>query len=149
MKRWVITDLDDTLYDASHRDHLAKEKRWDEFHSLCHLDPVNRDVADLLKTLRMAHVSVIALTARPSAFRQITREKISKDLPGVIDCIIMRPEGNRQSSDDFKERAIREFFGTIEVAQAEIAFVLDDRDKVIRRMRSLGIPAWQVREGKY
>jgi hypothetical protein len=71
----IIVDIDDTLADTSHREHLIQSEGWDAFHEAGKEDKPIKAMVDLIEALHCDPETVheiIALTARPEKYRQQT-----------------------------------------------------------------------------
>ncbi len=144
----VIIDLDGTLCDTAHRDHLAEQKRWDDFHAVLHEDTAHEDVLHLIDHL-YGNFGIVLLTARPERYRQVTTNWLN--LFGVKwDVLIMRKDDDFSSSDEFKIKALEHWFGGDKaLVLDQVLFCLEDRTKNVQAFRNYGLPCWQVREGSY
>lgn len=154
-KDTIIVDLDGTLCDCSHRVHLAQAKEWDEFHKGIAEDKVREDVAAFLDAIheRGLH-DVLLCTGRNEAYRTQTikwlRDNgIDKGIWKWFNDLLMRPKDSHESDDVLKVRLVDEYFGGRENALKRVAFVLDDRDKVVQSFRDAGFRCWQVSAGEY
>jgi hypothetical protein len=144
----IIVDLDGTLCDSAHRDHLAMAGLWEEFHSGLTDDKVHKDVAEVITIMSDAGYLIIGLTGRNEKFRYKTLgwlglNKIS------LDHLIMRPDNNYQSDYTLKPRMLADQFGSQESALNNVLMILEDRDKVVEAWRNLGYRCWQVQPGGY
>lgn len=151
MRLAVVTDLDGTLCNDGHRQHLAKAKQWDEFHGLLANDEPWQDVRNAINALSV-HFDIIALTARNERYRTETMAWLHRHMCSV-DVLLMRPDNNFDSSEIIKERLLAEHFGgegaSIENSVGSILCMLEDRDKVVEHWRNLGFRCWQVQPGGY
>ena len=110
----AIIDLDGTIADDRHRipfiDHEANTltDKYHEYHSRCYADPViNRDIVD-------DHVAeghkIIFNTSRPEEFRNPTCAWLTMNFKLPEDTLlVMRPNGNHESSHVLKPKAIRQY----------------------------------------
>jgi hypothetical protein len=148
--RIVVVDIDGTLSDSSAREHHILNGDFDAFHELCHQDPPNRAVVDLLDMLEDNGVRLIALTGRPEKYRGKTEAWMIKHMVPV-DQVVMRGNNDYGSDIDIKPANLREAIAEYTDAPLEEAiwFVLEDRDKVVERWRELGLNCWQVKHGGY
>lgn len=143
----VIFDLDNTLSDATHRQHLVtgKTKQWDEFHKLSALDKPVPAVWAFLKMLKShTDAHIIIVTGRPVKYADVTVVWLtSYDIKS--DRIYMRPEGDFSHDFEYKERIFEEL-----QKEFTIQLVMEDRDSVVKMVRQkLKLPCWQVKEGVY
>jgi phosphoglycolate phosphatase-like HAD superfamily hydrolase len=139
----IICDLDGTLCDIGHRLHLAKEKKWDEFHALLENDGIHEDVAHVIMGMPL-HMKIIALTGRTEKYRDLTNKWLDKN-EIVFDELIMRPDDDFTADHILKPRMLAEYFGSMEELKAHVIVILEDRDRVISAWRALNVPVWQCR----
>lgn len=142
----IVVDLDGTLNNCVHRQHLAQEGRWDEFHQELLLDDPYPDVAWFLNILPKEDF-IIALTGRDIAFEKQTWIWLEQQkLTGCIDHILMRPKSDFTPDHILKPQLLEEYFdGCRDKVLEEVMVVLEDRDKVVEAWRNYGLPCWQVR----
>lgn len=149
MKSVIVIDLDGTLSNCDQRVNLAQMGEWEQFHEAGKDDPPHGDVVELL-TIIEDRYHVILLSGRDSKYHGATVAWLNKwSLLSFIDEIILRPEGNYQSDHELKIQMLEDRLGGKERTIAKVAFVLDDRDKVVEAWRNYGLPCWQVRNGTY
>lgn len=158
---WIITDLDGTLTDCQHRLHLlpdlgnrehtpetAGHNAWDAFNRCASQDPVNEAVKHVLWMARNTGNKIAIMTARQIKYCDITMAWLrNHDIP--YDTIWMRPNDDRGCSTDLKRNMFKMFCEAQEVTAKDVSFVLEDRDKMVRFWRSLGLACFQVDEGRY
>ena len=136
--QWIVVDIDGTLSDSRHRQHLAPDgpdrktdEGWRMFHEASEDDkPVEHAIA-VVSAMTAVGVKVMFLTARPEWMRERTirwlRSHVVED--GAELHLLMRPAGNLERASEMKPRLLAEFFGTIEDARRQIVFVLEDSVK--------------------
>lgn len=146
--RSIVVDLDGTLCDSSHREHFARAGLWDEFHSALTNDKLHKDVAETIAVMSDAGYMIIGLTGRNEKYRYKTLGWLELNKVS-LDVLIMRPNHNTESDHILKPRMLADQFGTQENALKHVAFILDDRDKVVEAWRNLGYRCWQVQPGGY
>jgi FMN phosphatase YigB (HAD superfamily) len=150
MAKWIVVDLDGTLCDCAHRVHLAQAKQWDEFHKGIAEDKVREDVATFLDITRKdLAIRVLLCTGRNEQYRIQTLNWLQEKRLWDFDAIVMRPKDNHESDYVLKVRLVDEFFGGRAKALDQVAFVLDDRDRVVQSFRDAGYRCWQVAAGAY
>src|SRR5688500_19612020 len=150
MSKWIVVDLDGTLCDCAHRVHLAQAKQWDEFHKGIYEDKVREDVAVFLDVIpNDISLRVLLCTGRNEQYRIPTLNWLQDNNLWGFDDLVMRPKDNHESDDLLKVRMVDEFFGGRAKALEQVAFVLDDRDRVVQSFRDAGYRCWQVAAGAY
>lgn len=155
-KSLLILDLDGTLFDSSHREHLARAKQWEAFHAAGGHDPVAWNVVEAVRLLlSQGTLYPILITGRNEWYREATEAQMAK-LPFNVDAVLMRPDGDMTSDADLKPRLLCEYlFGEgytpeQEAHAARITLLaLDDRDRVVSAWRRFGITCLQVKEGAF
>jgi len=149
-KEFVVIDLDGTLCNSAHREHFAKNKDWEEFHSLLHEDRVNEDVRQAMESFSFFGMKLIILTGRPEKYRKATNDWLDKNnLSNYVTAILMRSNDDYRSDGDMKADWLARFFGGLEEALRNVLFILDDRDSVVEDLRNKGFRCWQVQVGGY
>lgn len=147
-QRVVVVDLDGTLCNSAHREHLASAKLWDEFHSLMRDDLAHQDVAEMVRMLDGNNVYVYALTGRPEKYREQTMDwLLQNDIP--VDHLSMRPNHDWSSDAVVKPKMLEEALDGANLTKDNVWFILDDREKVVEAWRNAGYNCWQPRVGGY
>lgn len=137
MKPYAIFDMDGTLADASERQHhLKKEpKDWDAFFFDLHLDEVIKPVAGLYRALcKSEDYEVAIFTGRPEAYREKTERWMeTHGLP-------LRPIHCRKDGDTRHDLVIKkEIYDDFIKEGREIAFIVEDRNSVVKMWREIGV----------
>lgn len=143
MPNIVLVDLDGTLANAEHRHHHIRKtpRDWDSFYAEQEADTPHDEVVAMVNCFS-ANYLVVILTGR----REETREQTEKWLAEqeiVYNMLIMRPVGNRDQDDKWKLE-IGSLFG-----HANIAFVLEDRSRIVEAWRKAGVRCIQVADGNF
>lgn len=143
MKNIVIIDLDGTLCDTTHRDHLISGAGtdWDAFHSELHNDKPYEETVKFIEAMNNLGMTIIALTGRMEKFRKQTVDWLIKH-EILIDDLWMRGNDDYRKAFEIKRERIINIKDSILV-------VLDDNDKVVEALRNEGLRVWQVQNGGY
>lgn len=143
----VVVDLDGTLCNSKHREHLARAGQWDEFHSLLAGDTPWPDVAALLDMFyQKDDVVVVGLTGRNERYRNATINWLAHhDI--WLDDLLMRYDDDWRSDHDLKPQLLALYLN--QNPHLGVWFILEDRDKVVEVWRNEGYNCWQVRPGGY
>ena len=145
MKNFVFVDMDGTLSNDNHRHQHMLDGDWDAYHEASYLDPVVEGTMELLEALHWDVMNICILTSRPEKYMGTTRDWLSSKaalLP--VHSILMRPEGDWSASGASKTSCLINFFGDIEKARLQTAFILDDRDTVVDYLRGEGFTVFQA-----
>jgi len=150
-----IFDIDGTLSDNTGRlhhvvqsdeDHLLGipfKKDWDAFNSDCTQDKVYPDVLNILRSLEQEY-QIILLTGRDNKYRSKTVAWLEKH--GVqYDHLFMRWSGDK-SADYFVKQEIYEKYIKKDF---DVKGIFEDRERVVKMWRELGLTCFQVKEGDY
>jgi len=130
---WIVSNLDAV---APHR----RQEMWDMFHSAMEFDEPARSVINVVNSLS-SDVLVVILTGRPEKYKagtleQLTRWKVRHDH------LIMRKEGDRQSSVNLKKQVVMHMMEIgLEIVQA-----IDDREDICDMYRELEIPTVEIKQ---
>jgi hypothetical protein len=136
----VLCDMDHTLSDAAWRDHLIPD--WEAYYQDAAADRPIWPVIKMVNALAESGHSVVVLTARGEKWRKLTQNWLIRHDVRVDD-VVMRPEGNYQSSPDLKIFLAREKFGVGDRI-CGVELVIDDRADVCAAFRALGVPTLQT-----
>lgn len=137
--RAVMVDIDGTV--ALHGDRSPYDT------SRYHEDTVNRAVVDTVCMAFEAGHRIVFCSGRSEEFRDVTASWLSDHvLPvGAGWELHMRPAGDTRNDAVVKlelfDQHIRDRF--------DVRFVLDDRDRVVKAWRSVGLTVFQVAEGAF
>lgn len=87
---------------------------------------------------------------RPERYRAVTYDWLERhDLRSVIDGLLMRPDGERMQDGELKLRLLDGYFGSRSRALRRVAFILEDRERVVTAYRGAGFRCWQVQPGAF
>lgn len=131
----VVFDIDGTL---------ARHHRSPYDYSRLHTDTVFSHVKELNRLYWEACSSVFIVSGRPDTYRAET-EKWLTDNEIKYDHLFMRRGDDNRNDADVKH----EIFNTEFRKQYEIEAWFDDRDRVVRRMRKLGVNVMQCADGDF
>lgn len=167
--RLIICDIDGTISDCRHRQHLAAQKDWNGFHALMHLDESNRNVVRFVKdAISYEDTRLIFLTGRPIEHFMTTSDWLASacDLWLHDDYIslIMRPERDHSPDYELKLKLLDNELSEgesgiwlrslgidpmLQEEKAKFLLFLEDRDRVCASFRDAGYNCWQVAEGAF
>lgn len=148
-EKWVVVDLDGTLCNIHHREHLAQAAKWDEFNSLCHADTVNEPVAAVMRRL-YGEYGICVVTGRSDKWKEMTQLWLMEHgLWMFVDRFRMRREGDYRSDVVTKPELIINCFGDHATALQKVLFILDDRAKVVKELRRRRFTVFHVEDGSY
>jgi hypothetical protein len=149
VNKWVIVDLDGTLVGCAKRDHHRAAGDWDAFHKAgCESDEIINSTADFIRTCYDRY-NLMVLTGRNEKFRAPTCVWLSENNLAYFSSLLMRPDGDYRSDAELKIGLLEGFFGSKEKVLEQVAFCLDDRQKVIDGFREYGVACWEVNPGGY
>ena len=138
---FVVFDLDGTLANTDHRAHLVAGKDWRGYFAACDKDPPHKHVIEVAHALHIAGHRVEIWSGRSDEVRDKTEAWLS-----VYDLDIfplrMRKAGDHTADDVLKRQWLLE-------ADKFPDLIFDDRAKVVRMWRAMGVPCAQVADGDF
>lgn len=127
----VIVDIDGTLAHMVGRSAFA----WDKVGE----DTVDEEVADVVRGLQSLGYAIIVMSGRDGSCNELTEEWMhSGDIP--FDEFFIRAAGDMRSDDIVKS----ELFWANVATKYNVKMVIDDRPKVTRMWRSMGLKVMQM-----
>lgn len=145
--RAIIVDLDGTLADCSHRIHLIEDRQnpnWDGFYLACVDDaPIHHTIA-VVNALKNQGHTVYIMTGRSDLVETETHRWLLQNVV-QFDFLIMRRHGDYTHDCDLKQSWFHHYFRD----PAQVLMAFEDRDRVVKMWRDLGIPCFQVADGAF
>lgn len=140
----VVVDLDGTVSDCGHRLHFIEggpTKDWDAFYDGIKDDPPHLDICSLVRSIP---APLYFVTGRPERVRKAT-ERWLEDHMLVPTLLLMR--GDDDHAEDFVIKL--DHLTRIGLTPADVWFILEDRDQVVKAYRERGFRVLQVCNGAY
>ena len=141
----VIFDVDGTLANTDHRKHFmeCKPKNWVGFFKGCVLDPVHEPIKHLAEDFASLEYIIVVVSGRPiDLCGKETEDWLNKhEIP--YDALFMRQGGDHRPDTVVKQEILDL------LPKERIAYVVDDRDSVVKMWRSNGLTCLQVAEGAF
>lgn len=132
----IIVDIDGTLA------HTTGRSPYDN--SLVHTDTVDKIVLELVQKEHSLGTTVIVLSGRKDDCRDVT-DKWLRDKGVEFEHLYMR-----DYRDDRNDAIVKnELFDKYVRDNYRIKYVLDDRNRVVKRWRALGLKTLQVEDGDF
>jgi FMN phosphatase YigB (HAD superfamily) len=142
--RIIITDLDGTISDYTHRQYFYSQKMYDKFNSMAAGDVAIEEICNILRRLKDDETDIYVLTAREEIYRQLTKDWLNLyDVP--FDKLLMRKKGDNRSDAKIKLELYQENIPD----PANVWFVLEDRSVCVSMWRKIGLKCLQVADGGY
>ena len=144
-----IIDLDGTLYDNSHRQHLIPADRsntagWVEFNCACTDDVLREDMSDLVRSVLLSGREVIFLTGRGEAAGEQTMRRLLKDFNFIEQpTLIMRQMDCHTSAAEFKRDAVKRIRDSERWAGYDL-IALEDDPSIVEVMRGMGVTVLHI-----
>ena len=141
----IWCDLDGTLCNVGHRLHILddlkdkpEQEKFDIFTDACDLDTPNKWCLDILWAMRLTGFEILYVTGRSEKF-------VNKTTLWLLDNVhfhdrytpklYMRPNGDDTPDDQMKAKIYR-----LDIKPYyDVAFCLEDRPSVARKLRSIGL----------
>lgn len=132
----IITDMDGTL--------AIPNRPWHE-HTQVMGDAVNESARNLLHKYWLYGTNTIVVTARPESCRADTARWLDTVANLKFTMLLMRPANSPLRDTEMKLALFDEHIR----GKYVVNFVLDDRSRVVRMWRALGLCCMQVADGDY
>jgi len=150
MKRIVIVDIDGTISKVGERlKYLNQEpKDWDSFYNDCFEDEPIIEMVDLVYDLYLQRYQLVFCTGRRESCREKTINWFNKYFEPEIakhSKLLMRPNKDHRHDSEIKPELLK----NAGVELDSIAFVLEDRNSMVKKWRELGLICLQVAEGDF
>lgn len=143
-QRAIMIDIDGTLANIDHRrEKLLKNNNWEEFNKNMKLDEINLWCLEIINKFK-ADYKILLLTGRKEEFKEVTLNWLSKNNV-YFDEIFFRKDNDFESDDLLKETIYKQKIKD----NFDILFVVDDRLKVVKKWRELGLVCLQCDFGDY
>lgn len=150
MHKTVIVDLDGTLALNKHRSHFidkssGKKVDWSSYFEECDKDEPNKPVIEVIKALKSQGNTIHIFSARGDIVQSKTIHWLEKyEVP--YDQLTMREMDSFTPDEELKKSWLLSYYPNY---NEEILCVFDDRDKVVKMWRTMGLSCFQVAEGDF
>jgi FMN phosphatase YigB (HAD superfamily) len=145
--RAIIFDLDGTLADNEHRQHLVRgdSHQWDEFFSGIKDDIPNQPIKEMYDVLRSSgRYACILVSGRPDTYREVTEKWLGQYGIGY-DLLCMRKVDDRRPDYQIK----KDILADLRSKGYEILLAVDDRTATVRMWRENGVMCLQCADHDY
>ncbi|MBB1319593.1 hypothetical protein H5123_18390 [Shewanella sp. SR43-4] len=148
--RTVIVDLDGTLALNKHRFHyidkgIVNKPDWISYFEACDKDKPHMPVIESLKALVASGYNIHIFSARGDIVREKTIQWLGRyKIP--YHQLTMREMDSFTPDEELKKSWLLSHYPNY---KEEVLCVFDDRDKVVKMWRSLGLTCFQVAEGDF
>lgn len=145
-KKIVLVDIDGTLSKVGDRIRCLQSSPpdWDTFYLRCGEDEPIQEVINIVNVLKSFY-RIVLCSGRRESSRSITEKWLAQN--GIIDVseILLRADG------DFRHDAIvkPEMLEKAKIKLNDIAFVIEDRNSMVKRWRELGLVCFQPADGDF
>lgn len=145
----VIFDIDGTLANGEHRQHHVRgpKKNWMAYMDGLAEDTVHEHVRAAFRCFKNnpgIDYHIYLLSGRDEPYREATEKwLLDNDIFGYHE-LYMRPANDYRPDDIIKEELFNKHFGEF---KDRVLCVFDDRPRVIRMWRKIGIPIFNCGDG--
>lgn len=146
MKKYIVVDIDGTIADGEHRVHhlLQEPKDWDSYFSKCDGDKPIKQIIDIVRSFYLRDSIIIFCTGRRDSERKKTEKWLNKN-GLIIGALLMRKNGDCRHDTIVKPELLKKHG----ITPKNTAFILEDRNSVVKKWRELGFTCLQVAEGDF
>ena len=138
--RWLVCDLDHTLFDSRGRDAmLVPPVDWDAYQLASPDDPPVPEMIAMVNSLHRTGWSTLCLTGRNEKFRPLTARQLLDH--GVdYDELLMRPLEDFRPAPALKLGLLMRRLGSL----ADVGLVVEDRDDCVAAFKGHGLTVLQA-----
>ena len=146
MKKYVVVDVDGTIAEGEHRVHLITQEKpdWNSFFDACDQDYPIAPIIGLVVKLSRSY-NIVFATGRHDKVRDKTQEWIERYLGFTMAPILMRETGDHRHDTEVKP----ELLAKAGLNTKNVAFIIEDRNSMVKHWRSLGYTVLQCAEGDF
>ena len=147
--KYIICDLDGTLFNVEHRlpllQNCRNEEDYDKFHAAHINDTINRNILGILNTYMMLSNSVkfIFVTGRHEKFRESTIKQLNELVFSPEQYTLYMKSSYQMYTPNFVMTVLDDL--AIKCGLDNILFVLDDRPATVKLYREAGLTCLQTR----
>lgn len=146
--KMIIVDIDGTLSKVDDRLWYLKRNPpdWDEFYARCGEDKPIDEIVSLVIHLSKFY-KVVFCTGRRESCRTITEKWLNDHGLSEYHSLLMRENADHRHDVDVKPELLLK--AGITIGANDIAFVIEDRNSMVKKWRELGLTCIQVAEGDF
>ena len=145
----IIVDIDGTISKVGDRlKHLSEKPcNWDSFYDRCVEDEPIKEIIDLVVTLFDSGNEIVFCTGRRESCRRDTYNWLMEYFPCDFKYtkLLMRKDNDFRHDTEIKIESCC----NAGILLQEIKFVLEDRNSMVEKWRSLGVRCLQVADGDF
>jgi hypothetical protein len=146
----IIVDLDGTLALNKHRFYLIDKSSgnkvdWDSYFEACDKDLPNIPVVETIKIFKSTGYHVHIFSARGDIVRNKTIQWLY-DYGVPYDKLTLREMDSYTPDEELKKQWLIKYYPNY---ITDVFCIFDDRNKVVRMWRSLGLTCFQVADGDF
>lgn len=148
MKNIVVVDIDGTISKIGDRlKYLQQEpKDWDSFYNDCFEDEPIKDVCEFVSKLSQYNCyNIVFCTGRRNSVRDKTISWLFQNLRLNTFLLLMRGDDDHRHDTEVKPELLEFNY----ISPESVAFILEDRNSMVKKWRELGFTCLQVAEGDF
>lgn len=156
MPKIVIVDIDGTISKVGDRIKYLQQspKDWDSFYDACFDDEPIEEICNLVDVMDASGYNIYFCTGRRESVRDVTcqwlRDNIIKSsykysIAEASAKLLMRPDNDHRHDTEVKP----ELIANAGIKLEDIAFILEDRNSMVKKWREMGLKCLQVAEGDF
>lgn len=148
MKNTIVVDIDGTIAKVGDRlKYLQQEKKdWDAFYEHCDEDEPIKDIIEFVTLMQSHKYNIVYCTGRRESMRKKTEDWLFNNTWYTKKCkLLMRKDNDWRPDTEVKP----ELLANAGITPDNVWFILEDRDSVVVKLRSLGFRVLQVADGKF
>ena len=149
--KYIVCDIDGTISKVGDRlKYLQQDPpNWDKFYEDSFEDEPIKPIVRMVEILSWSPVYQIAFcTGRRESVREKTKQWISKHIEDIYvhkDRLFMRPDNDHRHDTEIKP----ELLAAAGITPENTAFIIEDRNSMVKKWRELGFTCIQPVEGDF
>lgn len=154
MNKIIVCDIDGTIADLSHRLHYIQDKKgnkldnpnWCMFFAECDVDKPIKNIIEMIEKLSDTY-DIVYCTGRTVATYDKTIKWLKENVKIKNFSLLMRKDGDYRPDTEIKTEALKSYLSFRE--KPEVAFILEDKNSMVKKWRELGYTCLQVADGNF
>jgi len=150
--KYIVCDIDGTISKVGARlKYLQQDPPdWDKFYDDCFEDEPIQPIIDMVNNLMQSEYGneylFVFCTGRRESVREKTKKWLVKNVTEYLgEDILMRPDNDHRHDTEIKP----ELLAAARITPENTAFIIEDRNSMVKKWRELGFVCIQTAEGDF
>ena len=150
--KYIVCDIDGTISKVGDRLKYLQQNPpdWDKFYDDCFEDEPIQPIIDMVNNLMQSEYGIeylfVFCTGRRESVREKTKKWLVKNVTEYLgEDILMRPDNDHRHDTEIKP----ELLAAAGITPENTAFIIEDRNSMVKKWRELGFTCIQPAEGNF